>query len=183
MASNDCAGCKKALDGSDFMKCFRCMDKYHYACLNYTLKQFTSLSNTVKANWVCPSCRCNEPKSGDNSNTPVRSVTSIPKSALECENITQRSKSSRNTTTRCTCVSPESIREIIREELRDALNYQLVEIKTQIGVFEQSLTYLSAEYDKLKMNVTFAVIISLQFRRTMTYCELPLMNYWFVCVK
>lgn len=143
----DCTGCKKTFEGLDFMECCRCKNKYHYACINYTLRKFSNLSNTVKANWICPSCRCNEPKSCGNSITPVRPSTAASKS--DCENITQRSKASRSAT-QCTCISSESIREIIREELRDALNSQLVEIRTQIGTFEQSITFLSGEYDKLK---------------------------------
>lgn len=148
MASSKCAGCIGDVEEDEAMHCMSCYDFYHYDCLNIPKKTFRSFSVAHKSKWVCPTCRSKEPKT-NNTNTPVRSNTTITTAnASVHENVTLRSKpiSSIN----CTCISPDIIREIIRDELRSALDNQLLEIKNQVSVFEQSLQFLSNEYDSMK---------------------------------
>ncbi|CAG9565955.1 unnamed protein product [Danaus chrysippus] len=131
------------------MHCSRCFDKYHYGCLNISTTKFDIFSSEFKAKWICPSCRCKEPKR-DNINTPIR-PTSTLSNAQVYENVTLRTKS--KSSSNCSCISADSIREIIRDELRSALNSQLLEIKNQISVFDQSLSFLSNEYDTIKKDM------------------------------
>ncbi|KOB66988.1 Uncharacterized protein OBRU01_16391 [Operophtera brumata] len=68
------AGCCDELDETSCLFCCLCTDYYHHTCMNLSDEQFLGVSKEFKDSWVCPSCRSCEPKRGDNSNTPVRSV-------------------------------------------------------------------------------------------------------------
>lgn len=148
--NNKCAGCTNKLDSSRVLQCSQCNDKYHHECLNITEKKYKNFDEAYKANWVCPSCRSKVPKS-DNSNTPVRSTALTSSSQLH-ENITMRTKP-KSSSGSCNCISAESIREIIREELRSALESQILEIKHQLTTFEHSINFLSNEYDSIKKTI------------------------------
>lgn len=51
--------------------------------MNLSDEQFLGFTKEHKDSWLCPSCRCSQPKGGDNSNTPVRgtTATTAPKKA------------------------------------------------------------------------------------------------------
>lgn len=55
------------------LKCsmLNCNRQYKYSCLGLTDAEFKSWTPAKKKDWVCPSCKCNKPKVGDNSSTPV----------------------------------------------------------------------------------------------------------------
>lgn len=84
MPSLICAGCHNELKELFYLSCCLCTDNYHHTCLNFSDEQFLGFTKEYKDTWVCPSCRCSQPKSGDNSNTPVRGGTAstVPKKAL-----------------------------------------------------------------------------------------------------
>lgn len=148
MTSNKCSGCTENLKADDGIQCSRCVDKYHFSCLNISADKLRTFSDSYKATWICPSCRCKEPKK-DNTHTPVRPTVSPINNTQLYENVTVRAKS-KSSVSNCSCISADSIREIIRDELRSALNNQLIEIKNQISAFDQSLSFLSTEYDLIK---------------------------------
>lgn len=156
MNAQKCSGCPKVLKGIDFLLCCRCPGKYHYTCMNLSKVEFQGLSKDYIDKWVCPCCRCKEPKQGDNSNTPLRSAAPAPaikladnKSTTEPQhdNVTVRSKprSSGN----CGCLSAEIIREIIREELDRKFSNEIKDIVTKIDKFEERLAFSNSEHDKV----------------------------------
>lgn len=142
------------------MHCSRCEDKYHYTCINFSRQDYTALSKELRETWVCPSCKCKEPKSGDNTNTPVRCTgTSTQRQdsgvehqpqrdapGFEFENVTLRTRPHSG----CTCVSAESIREIIRQELDRKLNSRLDAIQAKLIGFEESLVANHTQNDLLR---------------------------------
>ncbi|CAG9562513.1 unnamed protein product [Danaus chrysippus] len=83
MPLSKCSGCTHDLKEDDAMHCSRCFDKYHYGCLNISTTKFDTFSSEFKAMWICPSCRCKEPKR-DNTNTPIRSTSTL--SSAQCWN-------------------------------------------------------------------------------------------------
>lgn len=178
-----CAGCPNKLKGICFLHCSRCSDKYHHTCLNISKEDFNAFSKDLKASWVCPSCRCKEPKRGDNSNTPIRSaatptqklvtataavvagvaapvvaaeatpatpavaVTVADDAGLQHENITLRPKN--RCSGSCTCVSADSIREIIREELDRKFHSELSDFNQKLETIEESIVFINSENERL----------------------------------
>lgn len=69
----ECGECTKpiriASNKTSCIKCTRCLHTFHLLCVNITDKK--NLDDSI---WICPLCRCKEPKK-DNTNTPVRSIT------------------------------------------------------------------------------------------------------------
>lgn len=145
----NCEACRINIKNMDLMICSRCKSNYHYACLSYNDDVFRNFSPEFKNSWVCPSCRCSETKRGDNTNTPVRvSEMAASPSPSAYSNVTLRSKT--RPPGNCSCLSAESIRDIIREELRISSSIQLREISDRISAFEQSINFLSEQFDKIK---------------------------------
>lgn len=162
MNTQTCAGCHNQVKGVNFLQCCRCSYKYHHTCLNFNKQDFNGFSKDFKESWVCPTCRCMEPKPGDNSNTPIRYITNPPQKlltsaalvtapsppALNDEFVTQRVRP--HSSCKCSCISAESIRDIIREELDRKLNTQLNDFKLKLTGLEESLAFHFAQYDLLK---------------------------------
>lgn len=146
MNTQKCAGCPELLKGIALLQCCRCVDKYHYSCINLTKENYQSLTKENKESWSCPSCRCKEPKKG-NSNTPVRSTPVAP-TASKYENVTLRSKPSSTST--CSCPTAEIIREIIREELDRKFSGQITEIKDKLLKLDESIKVFNFEFAKVK---------------------------------
>lgn len=155
-----CAGCRNQVKGLNFLECCRCADKYHHTCLNFNKQDFSGFSKDFKATWVCPACRCKEPKPGDNSNTPIRctsnppqklvtsaALVSTPPQAPNLDFVTQRVRPS---SCKCSCISAESIRDIIREELDRKFNTQLNDFKLKLTSVEESLAFHFAQNDILR---------------------------------
>lgn len=68
-----CAACLNVIVGPEFVKCSRdsCKQTYHKdICMNGGV-----LTKSNKE-WICPICKCEMKKGGDNSNTPVRQLDS-----------------------------------------------------------------------------------------------------------
>ncbi|KAL4716157.1 hypothetical protein ACJJTC_013934 [Scirpophaga incertulas] len=131
---NRCAGCPNVIKGVSLMQCCRCSDKYHHTCLNISKEKFITFTRDIKDSWICPSCRSKEPKSGDNSNTPVRTHTANTTVSPQYDNVTLRVKP-RNTSN-CGCVSAETIRDIIREELDKKFCSQINDIQVKLDIAE-----------------------------------------------
>lgn len=153
-SDSKCAGCPNIYKNIAFLSCSRCQDNYHYSCVNYNKEDYLNLPRSAKDNWICPSCRCKEPKIGDNTNTPIRSTSGSSKSSPSdkyTENITLRTKSNivQQSKKTCTCTSLDSIREILRDELERSLKVHFQDIRSQLETFESSLTFLSAQFDSI----------------------------------
>lgn len=84
----NCAACKsQVLVTQKRIKCTdsKCLHTYHNDCVN-----FSNDSPSVRSKWICPECIASRPRSGNNSNTPVRgqrameNKTSPPSSNEPC---------------------------------------------------------------------------------------------------
>ncbi|KAL4702258.1 hypothetical protein ACJJTC_002853 [Scirpophaga incertulas] len=164
-----CAGCPNGIKGENFMVCSRCPDRYHYTCLNLTKHDFVNFTKEFKDTWVCPSCRSKEPKRGDNSNTPVRGSAPAPTTLTKAvnsadhndnANVTLRSKTRTTSTANvavssksCSCMTPEILREIIREELDKKLDTVLSGIQSKLTTIDESLSLLNSEHEQIKVDV------------------------------
>lgn len=162
MNTQICAGCRNQVKGVNFLQCCRCSYKYHLTCLNFNKQDFNGFSKDFKETWVCPTCRCKEPKPGDNSNTPIRSTANPPQKIVTSaalvaapppiapndEFVTQRVRPL--SSCKCSCISAESIRDIIREELDRKFNTQLNEFKLKLSSLEESLAFHFAQNDQLR---------------------------------
>lgn len=147
MASRkDCSACLNNLNGSPFVQCSRCQGKYHLSCVNISQVDYDDMPNDLRSTWVCVMCRSKERKGGDNSNTPVRTISSP-----QHEYVTQRAKPR---TTNSSCLSAGNIRDIIREELQNSFKLQvhprLTEVQNAITSLEQSLLYFKEELENVK---------------------------------
>lgn len=158
MNAQKCSGCPNNIKGVSFLRCCRCSDKYHHTCVNINKKDFDNFNKNFKESWVCPSCRCKEPKLGDNTNTPIRcpaspatptvidSLTEVH-TKYQHDNVTLRSKP--RGSEGCNCLSADLIRDIIREELDKIFNTALKDIQSKLDKFEESLAVCTSEYIKL----------------------------------
>ncbi|XP_045502771.1 uncharacterized protein LOC123699784 [Colias croceus] len=125
------------------------------------MEEFNKLSAEFKSNWICTGCNVKQKRSGNNSETPIRSPLSTPTTS----NVTLRAKPSSNANLLVSASSPESanistdaLRILIREELKYVLhNYieekignQLSEIRRDIEEFRTSLSFINQQYEDIK---------------------------------
>ncbi|XP_047033020.1 uncharacterized protein LOC124639625 [Helicoverpa zea] len=82
-----CVGCKGILLKDKQITCFLCKSKYDLLCANITVDRFKLMDVEHKRIWRCPECRSKQPKA-DNTNTPIRAVTS-PASETLVDFVTQ----------------------------------------------------------------------------------------------
>lgn len=158
-----CAACSVTALQNDYLECIRCVEAYHYLCLNYSAEEVSCMDNDAKTNWMCPNCRSKQPK-GDNSNTLVRPST--PTGLAEATfNITRRKVQNVMTSSQNNdFVTRSDIQIIIREEMRAVmrefsneingnLNMRLRELNDQMTEFKDSLGFLSEQFDTLKTHI------------------------------
>lgn len=169
-----CVGCKGSLQKKDFMKCKDCSQQYDLLCANLSPKRFRGFSEEKKLKWLCPECVCKRPKS-DNNNTPVRSTQlqrppSPPKllipvasdeSSAGTSNVTKRKRSPVSSS----YITEDRFREIWRGEMIQEfrsmidssireLSGQLKTINGQCTEFQDSLSYVSKQYDDLRKEIS-----------------------------
>lgn len=106
--NNVCAACPNTLKNIGFLRCFRCKEQYHYSCMNFSAEDYKSFTSGFKASWICLACRCKEPKTGSNCNTPIRPAPQAQtltsnSTGSQYDNVTLRAKqkSSVSATTSC----------------------------------------------------------------------------------
>lgn len=154
---NICAACPNILKNVDFLQCSRCKGQYHYTCMNFSASDYEGFSSDFKAAWVCLTCRCKEPKTGNNCNTPVRPAPTSQ--SHHYDNVTLRVKQSGATVAEniahgCSCLKATEIRKIIREELHQIIqteiNSELQDIKKGMASFEETTSFFNEEFEKIK---------------------------------
>lgn len=88
---NHCAGCLKEISRKDkSIRCTRvtCNKLFHKdICIGGRAPKDSEI-----ANWICPQCKCESKRGGDNSSTPVRADLQPSASDTADENITYRAK-------------------------------------------------------------------------------------------
>ncbi|CAF4918133.1 unnamed protein product [Pieris macdunnoughi] len=147
-----CNACLKSVANTPSLNCSRCKAEYHHFCINYSLPEYNAMSVELKSKWICLQCQSRERKGGDNSNTPVRSNNSVALESPHLEFVTQRTKA--RTEKNCSCISPSSIRDIIREEFEllftHKIHPEMLEVRNAVSSLEASMTYFNAELEKVK---------------------------------
>lgn len=158
-----CVGCKSAIPNKEFMCCHECRQKYDLICANLSPKRFKKMSQEVKLKWTCLECKSRKPKL-DNTNTPVRAAQqSKPTGELdvmalddEC-NITFRKHRNDD------FITEEKLKEIwknvMKKEMESLLestinrtvSEQLKLIKNQYSGFQESLTFISSQFEEFKI--------------------------------
>ncbi|CAG4933507.1 unnamed protein product [Colias eurytheme] len=122
----------------------------------------------TKSSWICPGCLIKEPKL-DNTNTPVRAAR-LPSPSGDCAFLgqeMQHAPAETDNNTLLTDLKSSSLREIIRQEISQALresvkslfSEQFNKINNLIADFQQSLTFYSGQYDDIKSKLEEKCII------------------------
>lgn len=159
-----CSGCRNALPKKEYMMCCQCNNGYDLLCANISSKRYYLMDQERKNFWKCQECCSKQPKT-DNSNTPVRANIPTVEVAEDHHNIsheqsnvtlrlkTQRSKSDSSDS----YVTEDRLRKIIRQDITDIItqlvSQQLASLTSQISGFQESLSFLSNQYDDLLKSV------------------------------
>lgn len=149
---NKCAGCQKAFQNRDILKCSSCKLTYDIECANVSYKRYTLMEPRQKSGWICPACRSNQPKTG-NLNTPVRCAATIedPASPEDAgfSNVTLRSNQSNQSSFNLpTSLTEEKFREILMTEISKASSSTVAELKIigeKMSSFHESLNFSKQE--------------------------------------
>lgn len=160
-----CSGCKNNLPKKEYMICSTCKLAYDLLCANLTSKRFYLMDSDKKSKWLCLECRSKLPKT-DNSNTPVRALNRPVASDEDCNlnlgdenvNITMRVKKQRSKSDSTDSnVSEDRLRKIVRQEMTEIVtnlfSEHIANFKHQISEFQESLSFISSQYDALLQTV------------------------------
>lgn len=143
------------------MKCCNCGLKYNLDCANVSIQRYRLMNRDKKDSWCCDQCRSQKPKL-DNTNTPIRSGSTQTNDASY---VTQRGGSGPKApagTEKVPCT--DNLRDVIREEIRSALNTKLGEggsliakldfMNEKITAFEATLSFFNSVYEDMKNNLS-----------------------------
>lgn len=163
MEKYTCVGCKSSIQNEEYMTCHACKQKYDLMCANFSPKRFKKLSHDVKLKWKCLECKNKLPKH-DNTNTPVRIAHQFEidgeidaDSLSQDNNVTMRRNRSANN-----FITEDKLREILKSEMIKELetvleatltrlvHNQLKDITNRINEFQDSIMYISGQYEELK---------------------------------
>lgn len=164
-----CAGCKNILPKKEFLTCTKCKSKYDIECSNISQKQFQLMDSLKKSNWMCPECLNKQPKTG-NIHTPIRSATTLEDCDMSVVDTPSASYVSKR---KKPCKSPQcstsqytvenvdlterKLRDIIQQELaltiQNLVSAQLKTITDQITGFCDSINFINAQYEEMKVKL------------------------------
>ncbi|CAH2085371.1 unnamed protein product [Euphydryas editha] len=163
MSNNStCAGCKAVLPKKEFMTCAKCKLGYDLLCANVPPKSFSLMDSDSKKKWYCQECRSKIPKS---DNTPVRVTNRPVGSANDCtsnveeeNNVTLRVKKQRPKSDNSDpYVTEDTLRQIVKQEITEIItnlvSEHLANLNSQISGFQESLAFISNQYDSLIQTV------------------------------
>lgn len=171
MSKVTCVSCKSPIPTNDnYLSCHGCKQKYDLQCANLSPKRFKKMSQDVKIKWRCFECKSSQPKQ-DNTNTPPVRSSHLPKLAVAGEddkelaadgsNVTMRRKADVGLST-IEYMTEEKFREIWKNEMKiemesmlettikKSVSSQLKSINTQCTGFQESVSYISTQYEDLK---------------------------------
>ncbi|CAH2085234.1 unnamed protein product [Euphydryas editha] len=158
-ATKICSGCKHNLPKKDYLICVTCKHGYDLLCASLTPKRFSLMDAEAKKKWNCQECLSKRPKT-DNSDTPIRIANRPSGSTIESilsqedENVTMRIKKQYSSVDNSSSfVTVEMLRRIVKEEMTETISClvseNLANLNHQISGFEQSLSFISKQYDTL----------------------------------
>lgn len=151
------------MDSDHRIDCTTCINRFHVRCLD---------KNSAKSNnLVCPECKCKKPKTGDNSNTPVKGSCSVPQSQTVIDTLptvmTRKQKQAKTLPAekQATGLTLESIKSIIAEEfsksessmslvfkdiIKTSVSEELKSLRNEISGMDKSLSFISEMYEETK---------------------------------
>lgn len=118
-----CYACKTPFNiGEEELLCKvpGCGNSFHCECANAA-----KLTRDEKLDWVCPKCRCNMPRGGDHSGTPVGA------SKFRATNVTIRKKP-----------TPKSPNELLTTEQLSFPSTEFLEVMAEIGRVRQDMVLI-----------------------------------------
>lgn len=169
-----CAACHKVAEPNNALNCHKCKCSYHMICVNISLQLSKTFSEKQKLTWLCPACKASQPRD-NRADTPVRPQSHVQLTSEEKANITFSRGDNKNpspilsstpvTPTKdggCPCISTESLRDMIRSEIRDAIRNcteeiiqknvtsQLRNIHDEISSFKESISFMNEKFEEMK---------------------------------
>lgn len=152
------------------MNCHGCKQKYDLQCADLSPKRYRKLNPEGKLKWRCFECRSKEPKTG-NTNTPLRPALQpkldgehVPEISSEISNITLRKKG--ETSLPAVYITEEKLRDIWKNEMRQemqimlegtikrTISSQLTTINSQCSGVQESVDYVSTQYEELRKEIS-----------------------------
>lgn len=156
------------------MNCHGCKQKYDLQCADLSPKRFRKLNQEGKLKWRCLECKSKQPKVG-NINTPLRPTQQsrgedeiVAEVSTVKSNVTLRKKPEPPTLSSSRAVdyvTEEVLRDIWNNEMRQEMqtmleatikrtvSEQLKTIHNQCTGFQESILYVSTQYDDLKNEI------------------------------
>lgn len=143
--NSTCAGCGKQICDKKFISCCdsKCEKQFHLACV-----AMKSINTDIAKSWLCPVCRCNLKKGGDNSTTPVRCSQNVtvrkPKVISPVKDVSSEKTSSLDNLTEQIMLLREEIL-IMKADFAQAIaavsrcESKIVEMDTRITSYESRL--------------------------------------------
>lgn len=159
-----CSGCRNNLPKKEFMTCSQCNNAYDLLCANISLKRYQLMDQERKNCWKCQECCSKQPKT-DNSNTPVRPSAhtvgiddEIHNISDEQSNVTVRLKKLQSKSdSGDSYVTEDKLRKVLRQDITEIINelvsQKLSSLTCLISDFQDSLSFLSKQYDDLIKSV------------------------------
>ncbi|CAB3240921.1 unnamed protein product [Arctia plantaginis] len=147
MSNHNCHDCKASLKHSEKIVCSNpsCGKQYHYLCVNISAE-----NHKKQRNWKCPSCTKTQLRDNNNG-TPTQSLGPT-NTVADCDNTTTRRHISQNTDL-AKYVLRSEIANIIRFEIRNALNEEFTTMRQEIRHFEESLKFLSSQHGEVTVTL------------------------------
>lgn len=151
---SNCNACKKPLKASEKATCARtaCARQYHFACVNLS----TDAYKKIQA-WACPLCTSKQPRSGDNTDTPVKMSLTVPVDETSRANVTIRrgTPTPSPTSPLDDVVYPVASRQDtttssdVSKTITDAMSVQFQALGERMSSLETSVKYLSGQCDDM----------------------------------
>lgn len=135
-----CAACKKYISMAVAVPCSLCPSRYHKPCIG------VPDSANVSKDWSCPEC-INKLKKGDNSSTPVRSVSGTTAQSTSCP----REIVDESPVLQTTSLADNGVQDL-RRELAECLK-ELKEFRKEMADFRTSVAFLTSRMDGLEQRL------------------------------
>lgn len=148
--ANKCECCKEDLKRNCYLKCSLCPRLYNYSCIGLGDDAFRKLSPVDKSNWICPCCKCNKPKTGDNTNTPIKEPDN---NIADMNPNPSQSKSSNIDDTSTLPGWYKSLEASITSRMQTLMTKQLDAIKASNDEILRSVSFLNDKYDELLIKI------------------------------
>ncbi|KAJ2937098.1 hypothetical protein O0L34_g16892 [Tuta absoluta] len=71
--SSNCSACGRSIQTLYYLECCQCKNTLDLECLNINQESFNGFTDKQKDSWICPECKCSQPKANDVS-TPVATL-------------------------------------------------------------------------------------------------------------